>query len=184
MKGLVLALALLIATSAAYGQGQFFFNTHDLTEGNVLYFVANGVPASGNDLFAEVWAGPDAQHTAALTPLLALNRPGAGAGFTSPFSATYIVPGMTAGQTAIVGVIGFQGTSSDTAINSSGLVFLGNVVLTEPPTPPNEAAIGTKIVFITIDEPGTWSLVLIGFAVLLVWRRGRIVCPSGPFQSI
>jgi hypothetical protein len=161
----VLYAAIAFASVAALGQGQFFFNTHDLTAGNVLTFVFNGMPASGNDLFVEVSAGPEAQHLTPLTPLLALNRTGAGAGFTSPFSQVYTVSGMTAGQTATVAVNMFQGTSSVTATFSMFAV-LGVVQLTEPPTPPNEVAIGAKTIAV-VPEPSTWAMLLLGLGGLV-----------------
>jgi MYXO-CTERM domain-containing protein len=170
MKKLMITAAALMIACAAYGQGQFFLNTHDTTAGNVLTFTFNGAPASGSDLFAEVSAGPDAQHLTALTPLFALNRTGAGAGFASPFSNTYTVAGMAGGATATVAINAFKGASSSTASASSGVQVLGTVVLTEPPTPPSEVAIGTKTIAI-VPEPGTLALGLVGLGTLLAFRR-------------
>src|SRR5438045_2121387 len=102
MKKLILFAAALVTGFTAYGQGQFIFNTHDPAHGNDVFFVFNGAPAAGSDLFVQVSAGPDATHLTALTPLLPLNRTGAGAGYTQPFSATYTVPGMGNGTSAVV----------------------------------------------------------------------------------
>jgi hypothetical protein len=169
MKKLLITAAALMIACAAYGQGQFFLNTHDTTAGNVLTFLINGQPASGSDLFVEVSAGPDAAHLTALTPLFALNRTGAGAGFLSPFSNTYTVPGMSGGQTATVAIDAFQGTSSATATARTGELVLGTVVLTEPPTPPNEVATGIRT--IGTPEPTTLVLSFLGLGTLLVFRR-------------
>src|ERR1039457_4255282 len=105
MKKLMITAIALLMACAAYGQGQFFFNTHDITAGNVLTFVdgRTGNGTSGPDFFVEVLAGADASHLTALTPALALNRTGAGAGFANPFSATYTVAGMAGGTSATVG---------------------------------------------------------------------------------
>ena len=46
-----------------------------------------GAAISGSDWFVEVLAGKDANSLTSLTPTLALNRTGAGAGFANPFSA-------------------------------------------------------------------------------------------------
>jgi hypothetical protein len=131
----------------------------------VITFTANGAPASGNDLFVEVSAGPDASHLTPLTPLLALNRTGAGAGLTSPFSQTYTVPGMTAGQTATVAVNMFQGTSSATG-SIAGVIVVGVVELTEPPTPPNEVATGLKTIAV-VPEPGALAMLVLGVGAIV-----------------
>ena len=179
MKKLFLGFAACIATSAAYGQGQFFLNTHDPTTGNVLTFVLNGAPATGTDVFVEVLAGTDSLHLNPLTPLLALNRTGAGAGLTSPFGQVYTVPGMTAGQTATVAVLGFQGTSPATATLTSGIQALGIVTLTEPPTPPNEVITGTKSILIPVmPEPSSWILIAVGAVGLLSLRNRSEYSPE------
>ncbi len=60
MKAVVVVdAAIAFASVAALGQGQFLFNTRDLSIGNNISFVGpNCIPASGSDLFVEVLAGP------------------------------------------------------------------------------------------------------------------------------
>ena len=84
----VLFAAIVFASVAALGQGQFLFNTRDLSASNNVMFCFNG-PASGADLFVEVLAGPDASHLVPLSPLLPLNQTGADIGYTNPFGQTY-----------------------------------------------------------------------------------------------
>jgi len=172
MKKLMITAAALMVACAAYGQGQFFFNTHDTTAGNVLTFVGiDGKGVTGADFFVEVLAGKDAASLTALTPTLALNRTGAGAGFANPFSATYTVAGMAGGTSAVVGYRAYQGTSFANAAVKSGLQMATSpVVLTEPPTPPNEVALGTHTVTL-VPEPATLALGLLGLGTILAFRR-------------
>jgi PEP-CTERM motif len=165
----VLLAAIAFASVAAQGQGQFSFNTHDVAAGNVLYFVNDAGPATGNDLFLEVFAGPDAAHLTPLTPLLALNGTGAAAGYANPSSATYTVPGITAGQSAVVAYVGFQGPNEMSAIFTTGRhLAMAAVVLTDPTTPPNEVLLGTHTLFMgTIPEPSTWAMFLVGLGGIM-----------------
>ena len=143
----------------------------DTTAGNVLTFLnPSGGGISGADWFIEVLAGKDASSLTPLTPTLALNRTGAGAGFANPFSATYTVAGMAGGTSATVGYRFYEGTSYATASLKSGIgVATSPVVLTEPPTPPNEVALGTRTT--VIPEPATLVLGLLGLGTLLAFRR-------------
>jgi hypothetical protein len=172
MKKLMITAAALLMACAAYGQGQFFFNTHDTTAGNVLTFLdATGNKVTGADFFVEVLAGKDANSLTALTPTLALNRTGAGAGFANPFSATYTVAGMAGGSSATVAYRAYEGTSyASASIKSSQALATSPVVLTEPPTPPNEVALGTANVTL-VPEPTTLALGFIGLGTLLAFRR-------------
>lgn len=175
---MITVAALMIAT-AAYGQGQFIFNTHDLAQNNNVTFTVGGQPASGADLWVQVSAGPDASHLTALTPLLPLNRTGAGAGYTQPFSATYTVAGMANGTSATVAYQGFQGTSLATATATSALTLATSpVTLVEPgPTPANEVALGVHTgataIAIGVPEPTTLALGAIGLGTVLLFRRRK-----------
>jgi uncharacterized protein (TIGR03382 family) len=182
MKKLILTVAALMVAAAAYGQGQFLFNTRDIAAGNNVTFTLGGAPATGSDIFVEVLAAADAAGLANATPLapaLPLNRTGAGAGYTSPFSQIYTTT--LAGGTANIGYRAYQGTSYAAAANKSDLITTqlgGNtpltVALTTPPTPPNEVALGTGTVTIgVIPEPGTMALGLLGLGSLLLFRRRK-----------
>jgi PEP-CTERM motif len=172
MKKLMITAAALLTACAAYGQGQFFFNTHDTTAGNVLTFLdATAKPVTGSDFFVEVLAGASASSLAPLTPTLALNRTGAGAGFANPFSGTYTVAGMAGGTSVFVGYRAYEGTGYTTAsVKSSLHMATSSVVLTEPPTPPNEVALGTHSVTL-VPEPATLALGLLGLGTILAFRR-------------
>jgi len=177
---MITAAALMMAV-AAYGQGTFLFNTHDTAAGNVVNFTLNGSPASGANIFVEVLAGADANSLVALTPTLALNRTGAGAGYTSPFSQVYTTT--LAGGTASIGYRAYEGTSFATATAKSALITstLGSlpapltVSLAVAPAPPNEVTLGTGTVALTggttIPEPATLALGALGVGALLLIRR-------------
>jgi len=178
MKKLIITAAALMTACAAYGQGQFIFNTRNTAIGNDVTFTLNGQPATGNDLFVQVSAGPDATHLTALTPLLPLNRTGAGAGYTQPFSATYTVPGGLNGTSAVVAYQAFQGTSLATATASSPVTFSTSPVsLVEPgPTPANQVLLGTHTgagAIGIVPEPATLALGAIGLGTVLLFRRRK-----------
>jgi len=184
MKKLMITAAALMVAVAAYGQGSFFFNTHDVAAGNNVNFTLNGAPATSaaNDHMVEVLAGPDLQHLTALTPTLTLNGTGARAGYTSPLSATYTVPSVAGGATAVVAYRAFQGTSFDTATTKSDLIttVMGgttplSVALVSAPTPPIEINLGTGTVAITgvVPEPTTLALGALGMGALLLIRRRK-----------
>jgi len=175
MKKLMISAAALMIAVAAHGQGQFLFNTRDITAGNNVTFTLGGTPATGADLFVEVLAGKDAASLVPLAGTLPLNRTGTGAGDTSPFSNIYTVPGLAGGTSAVVGYRAYQGTSYATASaaqKSDLQLATSNVTLTEPPTPPNEVALGTHAVAIgTVPEPATLALGFLGLGSLLLLRR-------------
>jgi hypothetical protein len=173
MKKLMISAAALMIAVAAHGQGQFLFNTRDIAAGNNVTFMFNGALATGTDLFVEVLAGKDAASLVPLAGTLPLNRTGAGAGYTSPFSNIYTVPGLAGGTSALVGYRAFQGaTYAASSAKSELQLATANVTLSEPPTPPNEVALGVKSVsFAVIPEPATLALGLLGLGSLLMFRR-------------
>jgi hypothetical protein len=166
---------------AAYGQGQFLFNTHDSSVGNDVRFYNDNQPITGNDWFLEVMVGPDEAHLKPLSgPLLALNRTGAGAGYTNPFGQIYTVPGTLGGTTVLVGYRVFEGATWDTATGPSGgpfVSYLGPgaggltfVALSAAPEPPHEVLLGTGVITLTAPEPAIWSLALFGVATIALFR--------------
>jgi len=174
MKKLIISASALFIAVAAHGQGQFLFNTRDIAAGNNVTFNFNGAPATGSDLFVEVLAGKDQASLTALAGTLPLNRTGTGAGYTSPFSGIYTVPGLAGGTSALVGYRAFQGTDYATSTAKSDLqLATANITLSEPPTPPGEVALGVKTVAFgsTVPEPTTLALGFLGLGSLLMLRR-------------
>lgn len=180
MKKLMITATAMMMAVAAYGQGQFLFNTRDITAGNNVTFVSGAnVPITGADFFVEVLAGTSATALTPLTPLLPLNRTGAGAGYTQPFGQTYNAP---AGST-LIAYRAYQGTSYDTSANRSEVVTVNQMLNaagtavtlslpTDPTAPPPELALGVRAVTVgTIPEPATLALGLIGLGTILMFRR-------------
>jgi len=163
----------MMVAAAAYGQGQFLFNTHDVAFGNNVTFTLNGALATGSDLWVDVLAGKDAASLAVVGDKLPLNRTGAGAGYTNPFSGIYTVAGMAGGSVATVGYRAYQGASFAAATAKSDLQTASSTItLSEPPTPPGEVLLGAKAVgIVTVPEPGTLALGLLGLGSLLAIRR-------------
>ena len=167
---------LLTAATVVVGQGQFLFNTHDPDAGNDVRFIDNGTPVSGSEYFMMVLVGPDAADlepvTGTLGGPLPMNRTGAGAGYPNPFSDIYTVPGMGAGQKVTVGYTVYLDDHSGILDTCFGLIVATSpMTLTEPPTPPNEVALGVKVIEY-VPEPSTTALGLLGCAfALVVWGR-------------
>jgi hypothetical protein len=180
MKTLLLSLfALPVALLQArlHGQGQFVFEPLNVAADNQVSFSWGGAPASGPDLFVQVFAGPDRSHFVALTPLLPLNQTGALAGLPNPPRQVFKVPGMRGGEEAVVGYVGFKGATLSSAIRWS--LFqeaLDPVILTEPPTDPNEVHLGRFLIVDTdyIPEPPALSMEFIGLCSLLWLVRKRV----------
>jgi PEP-CTERM motif len=179
MKKLMISAVALMIAASAYGQGQFIFNTHDTVGGNVLTFQDGaGAKIAGADYFVDVLAGKDANSLLSVTgdAALVINRmtaAGAATGFTTPFSATFTVPGMAGGAAATVGYRAYQGTSWDSAsVRSQLQMATGTVLLTEAPTPANQVSLGAQTVTL-VPEPTTLALGLIGLGSLLAIRRRK-----------
>ena len=169
-----LALIAAFGSVAAVGQGVFYFNTRHPDGGNYIqFFLLNGQPATGPDLFVQVFAGPDAQHLTELTPLLALDQTGSFAGFPSPVAQGYSVPNMLVGQTATVAYEAIQQVGSTTVPLMGLAVADSPVTLSGAVGYPNEVVLGYHTYF--LPEPSTWTILLLGMAGLVscVARSGR-----------
>jgi MYXO-CTERM domain-containing protein len=177
MKKLILALAALMVSVAAYGQGQVAINNRVGTE-VVARFILQGVdPLDGTassigtpDYSVQFLGGPTGTPISQLQPLnpaTSAFRGAAGsnaAGFFSGVTAT--VPGVAENQAAdiVVRVLGPGGLSQDfgpfTATLGGGAI-----------TPPN-LAMGTSPLQV-VPEPGTMVLAALGLGALLAIRRRK-----------
>jgi MYXO-CTERM domain-containing protein len=170
MKKLIIALAALMVSVAAYGQGQFVFNNRIGTEVNAR-FVLPGDPAGSSSVGSPDWTvsllgGPVGGTLVALDPGSTTFR-----GAPNTTAAGYVVgitpavPGVAAGANAsvLVRVLG-PGTSVDFGpytVNGLG----GGTI-----TPPN-LQLGTSP--LVVPEPATWALGALGLAALLAIRRRK-----------
>jgi hypothetical protein len=173
MKKLIIALAALMVSVAAYGQGQFVFNNRLGTEVNARFVLPGDNAATGSSIGTPDWSvalfgGPQGTPIANLQPLNPATAafrgaPGsAGAGFVVN-GITPIVPGVDAGGAAdiLVRVLGPGGTSVDFGPYQ---VTLGGGTL----LPPN-LQLGTSP--LVVPEPTTLALAALGLGALLALRR-------------
>jgi len=169
MKKLILAVATVMATYAALGQGQFVFNNRvppDITARFVLDTDTGTTSSVGTDYNVTLFNG-----TTALDPASTTFRGAAGAaaaGYVVP--TTENVPGVAAGGTANINV-----TVTGPKILGGSQTFgpypvtLGGGTI----TPPNLALGTSSLVLKTVPEPSTLALGVIGLGALLAIRRRK-----------
>lgn len=170
MKKLIIALAALMVSVAAYGQGQFVFNNRIGTEVNAR-FVLPGDAAGTSNVGSPDWtvalfggaAGTPVANLQPLNPATTTFRGAPGstaAGFVTGVTPT--VPGVDAGGNAdiLVRVLG-PGTSVD--FGPYQVTLGGGVVV-----PPN-LQLGTNP--LVVPEPTTLALAALGLGALLALRR-------------
>jgi hypothetical protein len=173
MKKLIIAVAALMVSIAAYGQGQFVFNNRVLPDVNAR-FIANTDPAAGTssiigtDYTVQLFNG-----TAALDPASTTFRGAAGtaaAGYVTPTTETVagLAPGATANIT--LKVVGPNITGGSQTFGPYSVALGGGTV-----TPPN-LPLGTTPLTVTlgaIPEPTTLALGFLGLGALGLAIRRR-----------
>jgi len=173
MKKLIIALAALMVSIAAYGQGQFNFNNRIGTEVNARFVAstdASGASSIGSpDWTVQLLGGPVGGNLAALNPSSTTFRgaPGtAAAGYVT--SVAPIVPGVDIGGNAsiIVRVLGPNSVSQDFKYTLNGLG--GGTVI-----PPNLQMGTSPLVVNVVPEPATLALGALGLGALLAIRRRK-----------
>jgi MYXO-CTERM domain-containing protein len=167
MKKLMIAVAALMVSIAAYGQGQFVFNNRIPPDINAKIVLADGTTGlSGTDYTVQLLAGPSGTPTAQLQPIATTDfRTGAAAGYVNALTPT--VPGVGEGKNADVVLRVFQGAGT----SGAALVDFGpyTVTLHESPNTPANLPMGTAL--LTVPEPSTLALGLIGLGALFAIRR-------------
>jgi hypothetical protein len=172
MKKLILALAALMVSLAAYGQGQFVFNNRIPPDINAKFTLDNG-STPGSDATAytvQLLGGPSGSAQTGWTELGTTTfRTGNAAGYVNPITVT--VPGATTSADFKINI--FQGTgTTGTPFATVGNVFTTPVAVA--PNPPPNAPLGTAgITFQTVPEPTTLALGLLGAGSLLFIRRRK-----------
>lgn len=176
MKKLIIALAALMVSAAAYGQGQFVFNNRIGTEVNAR-FITSSDPANGSsssvgspDWSVQLTGGPVGGTLVALDPASTGFRgaPGtAAAGYVVGVTPT--VPGVAIGGNASIGVkvLGPGGVSQSFGpytVNGLG----GGTT-----TPPNLQLGTSPLVVNVVPEPTTLALGALGLGSLLFIRRRK-----------
>lgn len=171
MKKLIIAVAALMVSIAAYGQGQFVFNNRVLPDVNAR-FVASTDPAGGTtssigtDYTVALFNG-----TTALDPATTTFRGAAGtaaAGYVTPTTETVagVAPGAAANITLTVTGPNIQGGKQNFGPYA---VTLGGGTITPPNLP-----LGTTPLTVTlVPEPSTLALGFLGLGALGLAIRRR-----------
>jgi len=169
MKKLIIAVAALMVSIAAYGQGQFVFNNRVLPDVNAR-FVANTdtgtVSSIGTDYTVQLFNG-----AAALDPASTTFRGAAGtaaAGYVTPTTETVagVAPGATANIT--LKVVGPNIAGGSQSFGPYGVSLGGGTV-----TPPNLPLGTTPLTVNLVPEPTTLALGFLGLGALGLAIRRR-----------
>jgi MYXO-CTERM domain-containing protein len=176
MKKLIIALAALMVSIAAYGQGQFVFNNRIGTEVTAR-FITSSDPANGSsssigspDWSVQLTGGPVGGTLAPLTPATTGFRGAPGtsaAGYVTQIEPT--VPGVAAGGTASISVkvLGPGGISQTFPLVTVSNLGGGTI------TPPNLPLGTSPLVVNVVPEPTTLALGALGLGALLAIRRRK-----------
>lgn len=175
MKKLIIALAALMVSVAAYGQGQFVFNNRIGTEVNARFVLASDAAGQSSvgspDYTVQLLGGPAGTAVGSLVPLDPSSTTMRGAAGTA--TAGYVVgvtpsvPGVAIGGNASVvvrvnGPAGFTQDFGPYTVNGLG----GGTA-----TPPN-LPMGTSPL-VLVPEPTTLALAALGLGGLLALRRRK-----------
>jgi MYXO-CTERM domain-containing protein len=167
MKKLMIAVAALMVSIAAYGQGQFQFNNRLLPDINAPFQDTAGNKLTGYTI--NVLAGPTGT-----TPTQSVGttdlRTGNAAGYVNAITPT--VPGVKDGAKADVLLQFFAGT----ATTGTPAATLGpyTVTVAEAPNLPAALPLGASPITVPVGqvpEPTTLALGLVGLGTLLALRR-------------
>jgi len=174
MKKLMIAVAALMVSIAAYGQGQFVFNNRVPPDIDAKIKLATdpGTTSTiaGNAYTVQLLGGKTGSPVASLAPLGTTDfRTGNAAGYVNPLTVT--VPGVAGGSSADILLKVFQGTATTGTPAATFGPF--PVVVQEAPNTPNNLALGTTALLVTVPEPATLALGAIGLGALLAIRRRK-----------
>lgn len=173
MKKLIIAVAALMVSIAAYGQGQFVFNNRvppDI-DAKINLSTDTGTTSSlaGTGYTVQLLGGPSGTAVASLTAFATTDfRSGAAAGYVNAITPS--VPGVADGKNADILLRVFQGGVGGTKLGDLGPF---TVTVHEAPTPPGNLPMGTTPLVITVPEPTTLALGVIGLGALLAIRRRK-----------
>jgi MYXO-CTERM domain-containing protein len=174
MKKLMIAVAALMVSLSAYGQGQFVFNNRippDINARIVLATdAANTSSLAGTAYTVQLLGGATGSPVATLVPIATTDfRTGAAAGYVNGLTPT--VPGVANGKSADILLKVYAGaTATGPALATFGPY---PVVVAEGTAPPNNLALGTSPLIVPVPEPATLALGALGLGALLAIRRRK-----------
>lgn len=167
----MIAVAALMVSIAAYGQGQFVFNNRIPPDINAKIQLTDGTALAGTAYTVQLLAGAAGTPVAQLQPIGTTDfRTGAAAGYVNALTPT--VPGLGEGKSADVVLRIFAGVGTGGAALTPDLGPF-TVTLHESPNTPSNLPMGTTPLSVTaaIPEPATLALGIIGLGALLAIRR-------------
>jgi len=181
MKKLMIAVAALMVSIAAYGQGQFSFNNRNTAVGIDSKFQLTtdaGTTSSiaGTAYTLQLLGGKPGTPVNQLTQLATTDfRTGAAAGYVNPITVT--VPGVTGLGTdtkALVLLRVFQGVGTSGQALTPDLGPYTVDVAGAPATPPDMTFGGVSSLRVSsVPEPATLALGALGLGALLAIRRRK-----------
>jgi hypothetical protein len=172
MKKLMIAVAALMVSIAAYGQGQFVFNNRVPPDVNAQFKLSTDTTTSslaGTAYTVQLLGGASGSPVASLASLGTTDfRTGAAAGYVNPLTVT--VPGVANGKNADILLRVFSGVG--TTGKSLGDFGPYTVTVAEAPATPPTLALGTNPLIVpAVPEPATLALGALGLGALLAMRR-------------
>jgi len=170
----MIAVAALMVSLSAYGQGQFVFNNRIPPDINARFQLSSDAATAsslaGTAYTVQLLGGLAGTPVANLTALGTTDfRTGNASGYVNPLTVT--VPGVAGGKSADVYLKVFAGATA----TGSALTQFGPypVVVQEAPNTPNNLALGTAALIVPIPEPATLALGALGLGALLAIRRRK-----------
>jgi hypothetical protein len=168
MKKLIIALATIMVTAVAYGQGTVQLNNRIVGTVDARILLPDGSGA-GAGFTAQLWGGPQGGTLAPLTPSTDFRTSSANAmGYVN--STTVAVPGVGPAQTATLQLRAFDGADFGSSL-VSGMSGTIDVALGGGALPPAALAGLSGFTLTAIPEPSTIALGVLGLAALMLRRR-------------
>ena len=168
MKKLIIALATIMVTAVAYGQGTVQLNNRIVGTVDARILLPDGSGA-GAGFTAQLWGGPAGGALAPLSPTTDFRTSSANAmGYVNSVNVT--VPGVGAGTAASLQLAAFDGADLGSSLVSgtSGTI---DVVLGGGALPPAALAGLSGFTLTAVPEPSTIALAVLGLAGLMIRRR-------------
>jgi|SRR5688572_21070606 len=176
MKKLLVTLAAVLVSASTFGQGTVIFNNRiGLVDAPVRRWDGTG---AGAGITAQLYLVGAGGALTALTPTTTFRTTSAAAAFYIN-QVTITVPGVAAGNPATFRMRAWDGASYETATTSRGesndvtIPQLGGTPAGGGAPIPDPALVGLLSFPISVPEPSSIALGLLGAAALLYRRRGR-----------